>query len=775
MAKIHNLGFPRIGKNRELKRALEAYWSNQCSEKELNREVAALREQQLSALESLDFAQVGDFSLYDHVLDMSFLLGNVPDRAGTSEHELDRYFRIARGRASAQDCCATHAGEMTKWFDTNYHYIVPEFSSTTRFELQADSLLQQIRDARGLGFEVKPVLIGPLTYLHLGKVTDDSQKLDLLDDLLTQYSQLLARLNKAGVQWVQIDEPALVTELNAQWQMAYKYAYQRLSDSPVNVLLTTYFGELAGNLDLVCSLPVEGVHIDAVRAQHEVDILAERLDASQVLSVGIVDGRNVWRTDLAQALTLLRPIAQRKGEKLWVAPSCSLLHCPVDVNAETDIHPEIKPWLAFAEQKLEELAILKLALNKQPNSHAPLDDELTIALAENARVIEARQRSLLANNADVQERVAKVDVSWLARNSNYATRIQAQRAILKLPPFPTTTIGSFPQTQAIRSVRRRFLSGAMDERAYHQALEGVIQETIQQQEAIGLDVLVHGEPERNDMVEYFAPFLNGMLTTQYGWVQSYGSRCVKPPIIYGDVSRKGSMTTRWIEYAQSLTSKPVKGMLTGPVTLLNWSFVRNDQTREATAKQLALAVREEVAELEAAGTRIIQIDEAALREGLPLKSSEWQAYLHWAVDAFRLCASGVADTTQIHTHMCYSQFNDILPDIQRMDADVITIETSRSQMKLLEAFKRFQYRNDIGPGVYDIHSPNVPQIESIQRLIETAACSIPRERLWINPDCGLKTRAWAEVLPALQNMVQAARALRNNSVDLEEEELTLID
>ena len=757
MAKLHNLGFPRIGKHRELKRALEAYWNTDIEQQEFTKQITQVREQHYSAFNLLDYAQVGDFSLYDHVLDASFLFGNVPDRAkvdNTVENDVDAYFRIARGRAKQNDCCATHAGEMTKWFDTNYHYIVPEFSSSTVFTLNCESLISEIRTVRSRGFDVKPVIIGPLTYLYLGKAIDNSNKLELLEPLLKEYKLLLQTLAKQGVEWVQIDEPALVTELSDEWQFAYKYAFEYLNDSGVKLLLTTYFGDLAKNLKLACALPVAGVHIDAIRAPHEVEILAAKLNANQVLSVGIVDGRNIWRTDLNRALALLKPIAEIKRNNLWLAPACSLLHCPVDVTIEQNILPEIRPWLAFAEQKLEELEILKKALANTPSN------SVFEALQNNQNIIAARKASTLATNLSVQQALSQIQQSWLTRSDPYKVRINAQQALLNLPRFPTTTIGSFPQTAEIRKTRREFINGDITDVAYENALKAQIADCIQQQESLGLDVLVHGESERNDMVEYFAAFLNGVLTTQFGWVQSYGSRCVKPPVIYGDVSRASSMTIHWTKYAQSLTQKPVKGMLTGPVTILNWSFVRDDQARSLTTKQIALAVRDEVIELESIGTKIIQIDEAALREGLPLKKSEWQTYLNWAVDSFKLCSSSVASTTQIHTHMCYSQFNDILPDIQRMDADVITIETSRSNMKLLDAFTQFNYNNDIGPGVYDIHSQNIPTTEAIKALILTASEKVPARQLWINPDCGLKTREWKEVIPALRNLVEAAKQLR---------------
>lgn len=759
MAKIHNLGFPRIGAKRELKFALEAYWHSDIDETQLREIVAQRKQENLDVHQHLDFAPVGDFSLYDHVLDTSFLFGNIPQRATQKEgNALAHYFRVARGRSPADACdCAINAGDMTKWFDTNYHYIVPEFTQATDFSLHHADLLSQVKNARSQGVEVKPVILGPLTYLYLGKSLDDSHRLSLLDKLLPCYLALFEQLARAGVEWVQIDEPALVTELSAEWQIAYKYAYEVLRDRRVKLLLTSYFGELAANRDLVSQLPVEGVHLDAVRGKQDVYPLAEALNESQVLSVGIIDGRNVWKTDLTEALKFLQPLAKRKGQNLWIAPSCSLLHCPVDLESEKALDPEIKSWLAFARQKIDELRILGRALNE---GTAAVSEQLS----DNKIIIEQRFASPRTNNQEVQDAIDSIQPSMYSRSAPYAQRIERQQDELNLPTLPTTTIGSFPQTAEIRQTRRAFKAGDIDFNAYQQRIRQEIKFCITQQEQLGLDVLVHGEAERNDMVEYFGGLLEGICSTSFGWVQSYGSRCVKPPIIYGDVSRPQAMTVDWTQYAQSLTTKPVKGMLTGPVTILNWSFVRDDQPRSETCRQLALCIRQEVKDLESGGTRIIQIDEAALREGLPLKKRDWQAYLDWAIHAFKLSANVVQDNTQIHTHMCYSEFNDIFTAIAQMDADVITIETSRSNMALLEAFDTFDYPNDIGPGVYDIHSPNIPDEKQIVTLIDAAAKRIPAERLWINPDCGLKTRRWSEVTPALANMVSAAKTLREKLV-----------
>ncbi|WP_425220925.1 5-methyltetrahydropteroyltriglutamate--homocysteine S-methyltransferase [Pseudomonas sp.] len=760
MARIHNLGFPRIGARRELKFALESYWKDQSSREELKTTAAALRQRHWAQQAELDLVPVGDFSFYDQVLDMSFTLGNLPERVRDFHgDELDNYFRIARGRSAqtaeehAGCCGGVAAGEMTKWFDTNYHYIVPEFTTDSAFTLNATRLIEQLREARAQNVAAKPVIIGPLTYLAIGKEKDDSNRFDLLERLLPVYLELLTTLAAEGVEWVQIDEPILVTELPSGLDAAFEQAYHALAAAPVKLLLATYFGRLQDNLALVARLPVAGVHLDAVNAADEIDALIAQLPQHSVLSLGVINGRNIWKTDLNAALQRLAPIATALGERLWVAPSCSLLHVPVDLASEQALDTEIASWLAFALQKLDELRILGSALNQGRNSVAS-------ELADNQAAIDSRRQSPRVTNPAVQAAVAAIDSSLGQRHSPYAERAARQSALLKLPLFPTTTIGSFPQTADIRQARRQFKSGELDEASYTQAMQAEIAHCVREQEALGLDVLVHGEPERNDMVEYFGEQLDGYAFSQFGWVQSYGSRCVKPPILFGDISRPRPMTVAWSTYAQSLTDKPMKGMLTGPVTILNWSFVRDDQPRSASCLQLALAIRQEVLDLEKAGVRIIQIDEAALREGLPLRRAQWQAYLDWAVESFRISANGVADDTQIHTHMCYSEFNDIIQSIAAMDADVITIETSRSDMELLDAFKHFEYPNDIGPGVYDIHSPNIPTQEYMVQLMKLAAERVPAERLWVNPDCGLKTRQWAEVTPALANMVAAARALR---------------
>ena len=795
----HNLGFPRIGPKRELKFALESYWRGELDLPALLAQGESIRQQNWQAQQGLDWVPVGDFSFYDQVLDTSFLLGNVPPRVAQSGgHELDRYFRVARGRSApassyadshakhaaehlhaehASDhggCHCVQAGEMTKWFDTNYHYIVPEVQADTQFELNPTRLLEQIHEARTTlpaTASPKPVIIGPLTYLWLSKSKDQTQPLALLERLLPVYAQLLSCLADNGIEWVQIDEPILVTELDAQWQQAFNQAYHTLKTARVNILLATYFGQLQDNLQLACQLPVAGLHVDATSAKlgdakAEINKVADWLPVHKVLSLGVISGRNIWKTHLNNTLDWLEPIAAKRPGRLWLAPSCSLLHVPVDLASEdhgdSKLDAEVKPWLAFAIQKLEELSVLVTALNEGR-------DAVKDQLHNNAQALASRQRSARVHKSEVKARVSAITPALGERQSAYPTRALLQKSRFALPVYPTTTIGSFPQTSEIRQARLQFKKGLLDEANYVARMQQEIAYAVEQQTELGLDVLVHGEAERNDMVEYFGEQLEGYTFSQFGWVQSYGSRCVKPPILFGDITRPTAMTVRWSEFAQSLTDKPMKGMLTGPVTILNWSFVRDDQPRQETCQQLALAIRDEVLDLERSGIHIIQIDEAALREGLPLRKSEWQSYLNWAVESFRICANGVSDETQIHTHMCYSEFNDIIEAIAHMDADVITIETSRSDMELLDAFDDFNYPNEIGPGVYDIHSPNIPSVEQMVHLMQQAARRIPAQRLWVNPDCGLKTRQWHEVKPALQNMVEAAAQLRAQTAQAAEQ------
>jgi len=703
----------------------------------------------------VDLLPVGDFAWYDHVLTTSLLLGNVPARHQNDDGsvDLDTLFRLGRGRAPTGKPAA--AAEMTKWFNTNYHYMVPEFTQGQRFKLTWTQLLDEVDEALALGHKVKPVLLGPLTYLWLGKVKGEQfDRLSLLDDILPVYQQVLAELAKRGIEWVQIDEPALVLELPQAWLDAYRPAYAALQGK-TKLLLTTYFDSIGHNLETLRQLPVQGLHIDAVAGHDSLNAVANALPKDWVLSLGVINGRNVWRADLSTWFDRLKPLVS--GRNVWLGTSCSLLHSPIDLSVETRLDAEVKSWFAFALQKCAELALLTDALNN-PSAEAQAK------LAEYSAPIRARKNSTRVHNAAVGKRLAAISAREVDRPSAYPQRAESQRARFNLPAWPTTTIGSFPQTTEIRGLRLDFKQGRLDLKNYRIGISEHIKQAINEQERLGLDVLVHGEAERNDMVEYFGEHLDGFVFTQNGWVQSYGSRCVKPPVIIGDVSRPEAITVEWAIYAQSLTEKPVKGMLTGPVTILCWSFPREDVTRETIAKQIALALRDEVEDLEKAGIGIIQIDEPALREGLPLRQSEWQAYLRWAVDAFKLNAAIARDDTQIHTHMCYCEFNDIMDSIAALDADVITIETSRSDMDLLESFKEFEYPNEIGPGVYDIHSPNVPSVEWIEDLLRKAADRIPAERLWVNPDCGLKTRGWPETRESLANMVKAAQRLRAANV-----------
>jgi 5-methyltetrahydropteroyltriglutamate--homocysteine methyltransferase len=698
----------------------------------------------------IDLIPVGDFAFYDQMLNMTALLGAVPARfnVGKDEVGLDLYFAMARGTDNQP------AMEMTKWFDTNYHYIVPEFNVRTKFCIASSQLFKEVAEAKMLGIVPKVVLIGPLTYLYLGKETEPGfNRLDLLPSLLFVYRDILTRLTSLGVEWVQIDEPVLALDLDDAWLCGLDQAYVALHGSGTKVLLTTYFEGVDAHADLLKKLPVNGLHIDLCRSPQQLDTFLADYPVDKVLSLGIIDGRNVWRTDLEEVLVILSKAQSVLCERIWIAPSCSLLHCPVDLELETRMDADIKNWLAFSVQKLKEISILGCGLNQGKRA-------ISGVLAASTKARQARAQSLRIHNPVVQKRLQTLPQDYSHRTKPFEKRQVLQRKRFQLPLLPTTTIGSFPQTAEIRQTRSAFKKGKLANLEYLEAMRKEIQLVIKKQEEIGLDVLVHGEAERNDMVEYFGEQLWGYAFTENGWVQSYGSRCVKPPILYGDIYRPEAMTVDWIRYAQSLTQKPVKGMLTGPITMLMWSFVRDDQPHSITALQLALVIRDEVADLERAGIGIIQIDEPAFREGLPLKQSDWNEYLRWATEAFRVSSSGVKDETQIHTHMCYSEFNDILPAIASMDADVITIETSRSRMELLDGFGQFKYSNEIGPGVYDIHSPRVPDSEEMLELLKKACLVINSQQLWVNPDCGLKTRGWPETVAALEKMVRAARLLR---------------
>lgn len=760
----NNLGYPRIGSNRELKKACEQFWAGKSTIQNLVQVGKNIRQQnwELQKEKGIDLIPSNDFSFYDQVLDLSLTVGAIPKRyheviLNKSNTELDLYFAMARGyQKEGLDITAM---EMTKWFDTNYHYIVPEFTKDQQFKLFSTKLLDEYQESKRLGIQTKPVLIGPVSYLLLGKEKEAGfDRIDLIKNLLPVYIEILKKLEEQQVEWVQFDEPFLSLDLTEKDKAAFKYVYAEIKKQfpRLKTLLATYFEALKDNTELAVGLPVHALHIDLVRNPEQLSTVLAAIPANLVLSIGVVDGRNIWKNDFRASLQLIETAKEKIGvNRLIISPSCSLIHSPCDLDLETNeatLTPEIKQWLSFAKQKVEELVTLKQL--------AEGDAQAQTQLESNVQANSNRKTSTLIHNPGVKQRVSGVTEKDEQRLHPYASRSVAQRAALKLPSFPTTTIGSFPQTAEVRSWRARFKKGELSQEEYDALIEKETKETILFQEETGIDVLVHGEFERNDMVEYFGEQLAGFTFTKNGWVQSYGSRCVKPPIIYGDVHRPAPMTIRWSSFAQSLTEKWVKGMLTGPVTILQWSFVRNDQPRSETCTQIALAIRDEVLDLESAGIKIIQIDEPAIREGLPLRKADWQNYLRWAVRAFRISASGVQDETQIHTHMCYSEFNDIIQNIADMDADVITIECSRSQMELLDAFADFKYPNEIGPGVYDIHSPRVPAKEEMVFLLEKARSVIPSAQLWVNPDCGLKTRHWDETKKALTEMVAAAKVLR---------------
>ncbi|MDD4932487.1 MAG: 5-methyltetrahydropteroyltriglutamate--homocysteine S-methyltransferase [Methylacidiphilaceae bacterium] len=758
----HNLGYPRIGPNRELKRALESYWKGDSSLDALLQTASDLRRQAWTRQKAagMRWIPTGDFSLYDHVLDTAALVGAVPLRFGSVDGEVsvDQLFAMARGlleREHGHGSQGLAPMEMTKWFDTNYHYIVPELKPGQSFHLSSQKPFAEFLEARQAGFPAKPVLLGPISFLRLAKVEGNEDAAKLLPALLPVYQEILRRFAELGCEWLQIDEPALVLDLSPSFQEALTVAYRGLrSAAPkLKLLLTTYFGPLRDNLEAVFSLPVDAVHWDATRGGSELETVLSVIPASMILSLGVVDGRNVWRNNFSESLlSIERALAAIGQDRLWLAPSCSLLHVPVSLEGEKRLDPELRSWLAFAYEKLREVDLLARLALRDPASLP--------ALEENRRTLESRRQSSRVHDPAVAQRMTAVGPLDLQRKSAYPARRKAQRGRNPLPLLPTTTIGSFPQTAEVRKARARWRAGGLTTAEYESFLEGEIRRVVDLQEEVGLDVLVHGEFERNDMVEYFGEQLAGFAFTEGGWVQSYGSRCTKPPIIFGDVSRPKPMTVRWSQFAQSLTRKPMKGMLTGPITILQWSFVRDDQPRATTARQIALAIRDEVADLEKAGLSAIQIDEPALREGLPLRRADWPDYLTWAVEAFRLSASVVEDSTTIHTHMCYSEFNDIIDAIAALDADVISIEASRSSMELLHAFVHFRYPNEIGPGVWDIHSPRIPSVEELVEGIRRALTVLPAAALWVNPDCGLKTRNAAEVVPSLRHMVEAARRVR---------------
>jgi 5-methyltetrahydropteroyltriglutamate--homocysteine methyltransferase len=769
---VATLGTPRIGPRRELKLALESFWSGASDEKALRDTAAELRAANWARQNKLGITVIpsNDFSLYDQVLDTSVMVGAIPEIYGWKGGgvSLATYFAMARGsETQTRDNACVHghahhghgvpAQEMTKWFDTNYHYMVPELCKDQTFALASRKPIEEYAEAKSQGYQTRPVLIGPVTFLKLAKSADAGfDPLALLDRLLPVYVEILRELATSGAEWVQLDEPCLVLDLDSAARDALRRAYTTFAEAlpDVKIMLTSYFGGLGDNLNTAMALPVAGLHIDLVRAPNQLDDVLKKAPKGLVLSLGIIDGRNIWRSNLPELLHRLEPVVARRGAgQVQIAPSCSLLHVPIDLDLETDLDPDLKAWLAFSVQKMGELAALGTALAGDRES-------VKDALATSATAAAARKASAKVHDTAVAKRIATLNPALGKRISAFNERAKIQHERFRLPRFPTTTIGSFPQTADVRNARAAHARGAFSDAAYKMFLQNQTARTVRWQENIGLDVLVHGEFERNDMVQYFGEQLAGFAFTKHGWVQSYGSRYVRPPVLFGDVSRPQPMTVEWWEYAQSLTKRPMKAMLTGPVTILNWSFVRDDIPRSAACRQIALAIRDEVSDLEAAGAGMIQIDEAALREGLPLRKSEWQNYLGWAVESFRICSSGVRDETQIHTHMCYSEFNDIIDAIGAMDADVISIETSRSKMELLDAFRSYRYPNEIGPGVYDIHSPRVPEIGEMTELLKLARQRLSDAQLWINPDCGLKTRKWQEVRPALANMVAAARELR---------------
>jgi len=757
MVLTSSLGFPRVGVQRELKKSLEAYWKGKASEGELQDTARELRKRhwKMQHEAGIDHIPSNDFSFYDHVLDTCALLGAVPPRYNWKGGNVDSktYFAMARGNDSVT------AMDMSKWFDTNYHYIVPELQKGQTFALSSTKPFDEYTEAKNAGFETRPVLVGPLTFLIISKKAADFTdcRCTLVPSVVKVYIEALKKLESLGAQWVQIDEPALTLDLEDQYKAAYKEAYAEIRKAVPNlkIMVATYFEGLRDNTELAVNLPVNGLHVDLRRAPDQLDAVLSKLPADKVLSLGLVDGRNIWKNNLSASLDIAdKAVAKLGSDRVFVSSSCSLLHTPNDLDQETSLDPQIKSWLAFAKQKLFEIVALAKALDEGR-------DAISATLKVSDAVAQDRKTSARIHNQDVKALIKAITPAMANRQSPFATRQQKQRTALNLPSFPTTSIGSFPQTEEIRKARADFKKGTIDGNTYEAAMKKEIELVVRYQEKINMDVLVHGEAERNDMVEYFGEQLEGFTFTKNGWVQSYGSRCVKPPIIFGDVSRPEPMTVKWSQYAQSLTKLPMKGMLTGPITILQWSFVRDDQPRSETARQIALAIRDEVSDLEKAGINIIQIDEPAIREGLPLRRADWKAYLAWAVEAFKLSSCSVKDETQIHTHMCYSEFNDIIDSVGAMDADVISIETSRSHMELLEAFVSYKYPNEIGPGVWDIHSPRVPSADEMVSLLEKAEKVIPADQLWVNPDCGLKTRGWPEVEASLVNLVKAAKTMRD--------------
>ena len=743
------IGYPRIGPKRELKKALESFWKGDIKENELQSTAKDLRKKnwEIQKENGIDLITSNDFSFYDQVLDTICLIGAVPDRYNWQGDDVDlkTYFAMARGSQTKE--LDVSALEMTKWFDTNYHYLVPELKSDQKFKISSQKPFEEFKEAQSAGYKTKPVLLGPITFLLLSKSTEGKNTLDLLDNLLPVYLKIVKKLNDLGAEWIQIDEPIFVKDLDEGVVSKIKKTLNAIKEAAGNskILLTTYFESIDQKVkEEVFASDVDAVHLDLVRGENNFNYIK---DSNKTLSLGVINGRNIWKSDLTQIIDQIKDV---KGD-FMISSSCPLLHTPYDLDLETKVPENIKKWLAFAKQKLQEINILKQNIN-----HGEAKSDLT----DNKASIEERKKSSLIHDDNVKARVKTINEDTLNRQSKYEDRAKIQRDIFNLPLYPTTTIGSFPQTKDVRQARAKNRKGELSNEDYDKFLEDKTIEAIKRQEELGIDVIVHGEFERNDMVEYFGENLKGFTFTSSGFVQSYGSRCVKPPIIFGDVSRPEPMTVRWSKFAQKQTSSIVKGMLTGPITILQWSFVRDDQARQTTAEQIAFAIRDEVADLESNGIRMIQIDEPALREGLPLKRKDWDEYLKWSVNAFRISAAVVKNETQIHTHMCYAEFEDIIDSIAALDADVISIETSRSRMELLKTFEKFKYPNEIGPGVYDIHSPRVPKKDEMVELIKKASKQIDPKRLWVNPDCGLKTRGWPETIDALKEMVSAAKELR---------------
>ena len=752
MIQIASIGYPRIGPKRELKKALEQFWKGEIKEQDLHTVAKNLKKQnwQTQKDNGVDLISSNDFSFYDQVLDAICLLGAIPKRYKWDGNEvtLKTYFAMARGSQTSE--LDVPALEMTKWFDTNYHYLVPELSKDQEFKLSSNKPFSEYEEAKQAGFNTKPVILGPLTFLSLSKGIDGSNTIDLLEKILPVYKEIVKKFSELGAEWIQIDEPILVKDLDSNTVSKIKNTLNELKQAAGSskVLLTTYFEDLNEDIKKeVFDSNVDVVHLDLVRGTKNQEYVK---NSSKKLSLGLVDGRNVWKANLQEKIDFIK---NNVSGDVIISSSCPLLHSPYDLDLEQKVPSEIKRWLAFAKQKLQELNIIKGFVNQ--GSHQK-------ELDQNINDIQDRKTSKLIHDVAVKNRIKTIDKSIIDRKSGYAERAKVQKNIFALPKYPTTTIGSFPQTTDVRQARAKFKRGELDQQSYEKFLEEKTIDTIRKQEQIGIDVIVHGEFERNDMVEYFGEQLQGFTFTSSGFVQSYGSRCVKPPIIFGNVSRPHAMTVRWSKFAQEQTKQIVKGMLTGPITILQWSFVRDDQPRKFTAQEIAFAIRDEVEDLEKNGIRMIQIDEPALREGLPLKKKDWKEYLNWSVDCFKISAAVVKNETQIHTHMCYAEFEDIIDSIAALDADVISIETSRSRMELLTTFEKFKYPNEVGPGVYDIHSPRVPTKDEMKELIQKASKLIDPSRIWVNPDCGLKTRGWPETIDALTKMVNAAKELRIN-------------